>query len=138
MLAKTNSTNKKILINSMIIVGLLFITKSIFAEGTDEAIRAYLADDMFDLLGHDYEKILFNGINNIPNSNYMEKFIKKVKFIPTDIKTFPLQAKATFKVFEDNVGIYAAMGGVYGAKASMGAKAFGELATKMLKFVVKL
>lgn len=133
-----NNISKNIITGALIFGAMILISKTAYADDIEKAINAYLKDPSFDFLGHKYEKILFDNIIKTSEKGWSKnEVLSKLQFIKTDIKTIPLQTKCSFKIFEQNIGAYAGLGGLYGAKASMGTKAFNKLAKIMFKFVIK-
>lgn len=133
--------NKKVLIGLSVVGIALFASGGTYAEGLDEALKAYLADPSLDFLGHEFEKILFEESQHAFKGMELNdaEFLAKIKFIVEDIKTMPLQAQAYYKIFTNKVNIltYGSLSGVWGLKAGLGAKEFGNVMLKIIKLGIR-
>lgn len=126
---------KKVLVGLGVIIGLVFIGRGItHAESLEEALKAYLQDPKLDFLGMNYDKMFFKLLEGEDPT-----ILDKIKAIPQDIKTIPLQIKASWKVVnqEPNRFIYLNLAGLGGLKKFMGAKEFNQLVERFLKAVIR-
>lgn len=133
---------KKLLVSFGIVGGLLLLVGGgiVYAEGLEEALKAYLADPSLDWLGRGYDKILFEDIKSVSTGNLNDaEFFAKLKFVVEDIKTMPLQFRCMGKIItqKPNAIAYGLLGNTAGLKLAIGAREFNKIAIKMLKLVVK-
>ena len=129
--------NKKLVLGIGVIAGICLLGEVAHAEELKEALTLYLEDSSLDFLGHDFEKILFNEIQNSRNGMYLDdnEFIAKLKFVVDDIKTMPLQLKAYHKIFTNKVNAiaYGSLGGLAGMKTALGGEEFSKMIFKIIK-----
>lgn len=129
---------KKTIAGLCVISGLLFISSVTFADELKEALELYLQDPSFDLCGREFDKILFDSINSVLVNGYTDaEIIAKLKAIPDDFKTLPLQIKCTDKILEQNLLIYAPLAGLGGLNKAIGAEKFSKLMLKVLRVIFK-
>lgn len=123
--------NKKVLVGIGIAGGILLLGGFTYAEELKESLELYLQDPSLDFLGHEFEKLLFEGIKN-GDSHFV---IEELKFVLQDIKTMPQQAKAMWKIIHQkpNIIAYGSLGTLGSLKAAMGAKAFNKAMWSILK-----
>lgn len=133
--------NKKIIISLSLAGGLLLVSNIAHAEELKETLEAYLRLDKLDLLGIEYERILFDQILKVSTKGKQTdiEIIEKIKFITEDVKTIPIQAKCIHKIITQkyNSIIYSSVGSIAYAKLNMGTKAFNNLLKEVIKVLVK-
>ena len=92
--------NKKLLISLAIVGGILLLSNISYASSYDElklALEAYLQDPSLDFLGREYDRILFEQINNAETLD--GELLAKLNFMFDDLLTMPLQLKCMKKIF---------------------------------------
>lgn len=134
--------NKKLLLSLGIgITTFLLLDGISFADDLKQELLKYLESDKLDLLGREFDRILFQNIKEHQMAPYLNdaEFKAKLKFVLDDLRTLPLQAKCIWKILnqKENVLIYSSIGGTAYLKSIMGAKAFNEMLFKIFKLIVK-
>ena len=119
---------KKYIICVGLIGAIIFTSGIAYATDLREELTSYLKDPSLDFLGHEFEKILFNKIQNGDNN-----FLEELKFVLEDIRTIPLQAKAMYKIFTQppNIIAYGSLGSTFGLKTALGTSAFNEASVQI-------
>lgn len=126
---------KKLLIGLGIGITTFFlIDKVIYADGLEKELIRYLESNKLDFLGRNFDKIFFNTLYG-ENPTALDK----LKAIPEELKTLPLQSKCLWKIVNQkpNALTYGTISGLAGLKIELGSEAFNKLMLKVLRVIVK-
>ncbi|OLS02865.1 hypothetical protein [Tissierella creatinophila] len=122
---------KKMLVNLIIIAGISVIYGGItYADALKDGLEMYLQDPKLDFLGRNYDKMFFELLEGEDPT-----IIDKIKAIPNDFITIPLQAKCNWKMAtqKTNALTYGSMGYLNGLKTALGTKEFNKIIIYLFK-----